>query len=94
MLTRLLAHPCAASSSLLELSITLLPDLFVTSLESGLRGDIADGAVQSLVVVHLDEVADYAASIVEVERRARADGFGLQRAVPAFELAVRLRVNV
>ena len=51
-----------------------------------------DGAVQALVVVIGDVVADDAAGLVQGQRRLGADAVALEGAMPAFDLAVGLRI--
>lgn len=57
----------------------------------GGRG-VADGTVQALLVVLRDEGGDLAPRIVERRRDLRANGGDFERLIPAFQLAVRLRI--
>ena len=67
-------------------------DLLVAAVELVLGRDVADGAVQADVVVMGDEVGDDAAGVVERQRDLDADALALEGLVPAFDLAVALRI--
>jgi len=56
-------------------------------------GDIPESAVQPDGLVMLDVTFDQAAGILERERATGTKAFGFQGLLPAFDLAVRLRVE-
>ena len=75
-----------------ELAVPLGEDLPLPPLQFGLGRDVADGGMQADRVVVLDELADDAACVVQGQRRPGADALFLEDTVPAFDLAVALRV--
>ena len=75
-----------------EFAVAGVEDLLLASVEFVLGRDVADGRVQPDGVVVLDEFADDAACVFERQRGTGADAFFLEDAVPAFDLAVALRV--
>ena len=79
-------------ASLDQLAIAFGEDLRVAAFEPGLGRDVAEGAVQPDRVVMRDELADDSPGLVERQRHLDADAIALDRLVPAFDLAVRLRV--
>src|SRR5437870_7686830 len=89
---RLFALGGAPGASRLEFAVSLLPDLRVPPFEAIVRCDVADRTVKPRGVVLLHEVSNHPARILQAEWRLWAHGLGLQGAVPALDLAVRLRV--
>src|SRR5206468_1866339 len=87
-----LAQLLTALAGLGELAVAVGKDLPLTTLEPVLGGDVADGAVQADVVVVGDEIGDDAAGIVERQRHVNADAIAFDSLVPAFDLAVGLRI--
>lgn len=75
-----------------ELATAVGMDGRCSAFEHGVRGDVADGAVQAARVVVDDEDADDAAGIVQRQRRLAADGLGLEGLVEALLLAVGLGI--
>jgi hypothetical protein len=67
-----------------------MEDGLVSSLESIGRRDVSDGRVEPVVVVVVDEGADFASGVVEGERRLESVAFALERLMPSFGLAVAL----
>ncbi len=88
MTTALTFEPCG-----FELAIALRPDFLLPTFEHGLGSDVAQGAVQADGVVVLEVTADQAASILERKRAAGTKALGFERLMPAFDLAVGLRVE-
>src|SRR3990172_8708610 len=76
-----------------ELAIALGPDFLLAAFEHGLGRDVAQGAVQPDGVVMLDVTRDQAAGILERKRATRTKAFGFEGLMPAFDLAVRLRIE-
>ena len=64
----------------------------VAAVELVLGRDVADGAVQADGVVVGDVIGHDAAGVVERQRHLDADAIALEGLVPAFDLAVGLRV--
>ena len=79
-------------AGLFQFTITGIQNLFFASRELVLGRDVAEGRVQAHGVVVFNEFADNAACIFQGQRRARADAFFLEDAMPAFDLAVALRI--
>jgi hypothetical protein len=75
-----------------QLSIPLGLNLLLMPGEHVLRRDVADGAVQTNVVVMLGVTLNQTPCIFQRQRRARADALPFERFVPPFDFAVRLRV--
>ena len=82
----------AAFAGLGEFAVALCEDFLVASFEFVLGRDVADGAVQADVVVMGDVIGRRAAGVVERERHLDADALALDGFVPAFDLAVGLRI--
>lgn len=61
-------------------------------MEAVLWGDEADGAVQTHVVVMVDELAGDAPGVLEVERGLGTDGLLFEGAMEALEFTVALRI--
>ena len=76
----------------LEFAIACLPDLGVPADQAIVRGHVPDRAVQPPGVVLLHEGADHPPRVLQVQRCLRAHRLGFQRAVPALDLPVRLRI--
>ena len=57
------------------------------------RCDVSDSTMQADLIVMLDVAMDYTLSIVQGERRFGPNTFLFQRAVPALNLAIALRVR-
>ncbi len=57
-------------------------DKFFLSFQSGQRGDITDGAMQSDLIIASDEVVDNPAGIIRGERRFGTDTIPLDGFVP------------
>ena len=55
------------------------------------RGNETNGAVQTDVVVVVHEAANQAPGILDIERRARSNGLGFNRSVPALDLPIERR---
>ena len=87
-----LAFEFAGFAGLGEFAVAFVGDCFVVAFESVLGGDVADGAVESDVVVVEDEIIDDAACVVEGEGNEGADAIALEGFVPAFDFAVGLGV--
>ena len=51
-------------------------------------GNVVDGRVEAVVVVVLDEGGHDAMGLFDGRGRLHADGVGLERSVPAFDLSV------
>ena len=67
-------------------------DLALTPGEHVLRGDVANRAVQANVVVMLGVALHQTQGIFQRQGRSRPDALSLERFVPSFALAVRLRI--
>lgn len=76
----------------LQFLITRRENLFVAALQFVFGGHESDLAVQAHLVVVRHELACDAPGVIERQRRSRSDAFGLERLVPALDLAVALRV--
>src|SRR5262249_28088575 len=90
--TRLVASGRATDTSRLELAIPRRPDLAMPAGQGIVWRHVADGTVQPARVVLLHEVPDHPPRVLQAQRRLGADGLGFQRAVPALDLAIRLRI--
>ena len=75
-----------------EFAVAFIGNGLVSSFEAILGSDVADGAVQADVVVVGGEVAHDASGVVERGGNLLADAVGLEGFVPAFDLAIGLRV--
>ena len=75
-----------------ELAVPVLEDVLISASELVVRRDVAKRTVESDPVVVFDEVTDDTASFFDVLRCLVPEVFGLERAVPPFELAVALRI--
>ncbi len=64
----------------------------VAAVELVLGRDVADGAVQADGVVMVDVIGHDAAGVVQRQRHLDADAVALEGLVPAFDLAVALRI--
>ena len=82
----------AAFAGLGELAVAFGMDGLVVAEEFVVGRDVTDGTVQADVVVMRDVVGDDAAGILERQRHLDADAIALEGFVPAFDLAVGLRV--
>ena len=82
----------AAFAGLGELAVALGMDGLVVAEQAVVGCDVADGTVQADVVVMLHVVGDDAAGILERQRHLDADAIALEGFVPAFDLAVVLRI--
>ena len=67
-------------------------DLLLPSLELVLGGDVAEGTVQADGVVVFHKAGHDALGVLQGQRRTRADAVLLEDTMPAFDLAVALRV--
>src|SRR4029453_2284473 len=76
----------------LQLPVALGEDGLVTTLELGLRRDVADGAVQPHRIVMLDVPRHHPPRVLQTQGRLGADTVALDGAVEAFDLAVALGV--
>ncbi len=72
----------------LQLPIPLGLDLLLMPGEHVLRRDVADGAVQTGVVVMLYVTLNQTPRILQRQRRARPDALPFERFVPALQFAV------
>src|SRR5829696_9078107 len=88
---RLTGDPPSLTSRL-QLAIPLREDLPLSPGHPGRRGDVADGAVQTHLVVIPHVALHEASRVLQRQRHAGADALGLQRAMPPLDLAVALRV--
>lgn len=75
-----------------QLEISFLVDLSVVSRESIVGRDVPNGTVKPLAVVMLNEFFNGSIGIVFRQQHCRADALSLDRLVPAFDLAVALRI--
>ena len=87
-----LALLLAAFAGLGQFAVACVEDLLVAAFELVLGRDVADGAVQADGVVMVDVIGHDAAGVVERQRHLDADAFALEGLVPAFDLAVGLRI--
>ena len=87
-----LAYLFAAFAGLSQFAVALVKDLLVTAVEFGLGRDVADGAMQTDVVVMGDVIRHDPSGIVEREGHQDTDAFALDGLVPAFDLAVGLGI--
>ena len=81
-----------AFASLFQLAVPLGENLVLQSGELVGRGDVPERRVQPHRVVMLDVPGDPPAGFLDGSRTARPHALAFERAVPAFELAVGLRV--
>jgi hypothetical protein len=87
-------HRSEAGASLpgfVELAVSRVMHLLVLALEPSARREVADAAMEPLVVVVGDELLRHAPRVVVRERRLRPDAFVLDGVVEALKLAVRLK---
>src|ERR1017187_4635020 len=75
-----------------QLSISLSMDLLLPPRQHVLRRDVADGTVQTDVVVVLDVALHQTPRIFQRQWRSRPDALSFERFVPPFDLAVRLGI--
>lgn len=87
-----LAGPVAVGRALFELAIPLAEDHLGQTVEFVRGCDVPDRAMQPHVVVMLDVRGDTPAGLLETGRGEGPNAFGLEAFVPAFQLAVGLRV--
>lgn len=83
---------CTAFSRGGELAISLGEDRRFAAGEFVGRRDVADGTVQADAIVMSDEPLDQLPGVVERQRYVGPQAIGLERLVPTFDLAVRLRI--
>jgi transposase-like protein len=83
---------CPALPSCFQLFDTQGPDGLGSAGEFVCRGHVADGTVQALVIVVVDERGHHVVGFLQGFRALRPDGRALEGAVPPLNLAVRLRV--
>ena len=95
-LTRLLvlslSSVFASFAGLGEFAVALVKDLLVAAIEFVLGRDVADGTMQSNVVVMDDVIGHDPPGVIQRERHADADALALDGFVPAFDLAVGLGI--
>ena len=84
---------CPAFPSLLQFAVALGEDPLLTACQFVGRGDVADRAVEPLLVVVADILRDDPLSLAPIRERLEPDGLRLQAVVPALQLAVALRVE-
>ena len=84
---RLLPTNLSLLSRLLQLPIPLSMDLVLTPGEPVLRRDVADGTVQTDVVVMLDVARHQSPCIFQRQWRSRPDALSFERFVPAFDFS-------
>jgi len=75
-----------------QFAIAFGMDLLVASFEFVLGGDVTDGAVQADGVVVVDIIGDENTGLVEGQWHLDADALALEGFVPAFDLAIALRI--
>ena len=75
-----------------QFAVALGEDRRVTSGQLVSRRHVADRAVQPLFVVLLDEPPDKLSRFAKRQGRVRSNAIALERLMPAFDLAVALRV--
>ena len=82
-----------ALARLVEFAVAFGENLCRPTLEPVAGRDVADGRVQSFVVVLTDEQADHSPGVLERERRFRTDAIGLECFVKSFQLTIALGVK-
>ena len=87
-----LARLLSTFAGFFQLAIPFGEDHVGQAIELVGRRDVADGRVQADVVVMLDEGRDSASRFLERGGTRRANALPFERSVPAFELAIGLRV--
>ena len=92
MLVSSLAQLLAAFARFHELAVAFGVDGSVVAEELVVGGDIADGTVQTDLVVVLDVIGDDPSRVFQRQRDLGANALALDRFVEAFELAVALRI--
>ena len=76
----------------LELSVPRVEDVLVAVLEPRWWGDVPNRAAPPFRLVGREVARRHADSLVERERHARPNAFGLKRVVPALDRPIRLRI--
>ena len=79
-------------TGLVEFEVPILENLFLTSLQPVLGGDIADGAVETDGVIMFNEASDDPPGVLHGQRCLRAQAILLERGEPAFLFAVALGI--
>jgi hypothetical protein len=75
-----------------QLVVAGIMNRLAVAFEHVLGRDVANGAVQALLVVDSYILLDEADGIVQAKRNTRTDALAFDRAVPAFQLPVGLRI--
>ena len=87
-----LPSEAAEGSCGLEFTVTVIVDLVLAARHTVARGEVADGAVQTGVVVVVHEAGDGVAGLLKGGRLGDADGAALDGLVVALDFTVGLRI--
>ena len=82
----------ALLAGLLQFAVTLPVYLRLSPREHIVWRDVPDRAVQPDMVIAIYILLNQALRVFQRQRRSRPNAFAFQRLVPAFQLAIRLRV--